>query len=72
MYFLDPVGPSLTEDSNNVTKADAGTFSEICIFCVIFALYGCHNLAYVTLLSLEHVCLFYTASNEVTKQWLYK
>ena len=30
----------MIEDSNNVTKADAGTFSEICIFCVIFALYG--------------------------------
>ena len=32
MYFLDPVGPSMIEDSNNVMKADAGAFSEICIF----------------------------------------
>lgn len=38
--FLDPVGLSMIEDSNNVTKADAGAFSDIYIFCVIFALQG--------------------------------
>ena len=62
----------MIEDSSNVTKADAGAFSEYVFFCVTFACMDRHNLAYLTLLSLEHVCPFYTASNEVTKQWIYK
>lgn len=38
MYFLDPVGLSMINDSTNVTKADAGTFSQISC-SVIFVLY---------------------------------
>lgn len=29
IYFLDPVGFSMTDDSTNVTRAVAGAFSEI-------------------------------------------
>lgn len=40
IYFLDPVGSSMTDDSTNVTRADAGAFSEIydilCNICFLW------------------------------------